>query len=353
MRILGIETSCDETAAAVVEMKRGKPRLLSNVVFSQMDLHKEFGGVVPEVAARSHLEIILPIVEKAIKRAKLGWEGIDGIAVTYGPGLPGAVLVGTTTAKTLALVKNKPLYAVNHVEGHVYANWLLPDAPKFPLLALIVSGLHSQLVLFKDHFDYKLLGQTQDDAVGEAFDKVARMLGLGYPGGPAIATIAKLGDADKYPFPKAKMQGKYDFSYSGLKTAVLRHLQKLVGKDYTFPSFEIAPLLQPQQIADTAASFQKAAVSVLVEATTLAYSEYKPRGVVIGGGAASNQELRKQLKRVLPPPAGGPIAYAPGHLCTDNAAMIATLGCFVANSPAGEKRPANPLTLETNPSLSM
>lgn len=373
MRILGIETSCDETAAAVVEMNYGKLQVLSNVVSSQVDLHKEFGGVVPEVAARSHIEIILPIVEKALSRAFSEerrkkkeensrtpysvlrysqfdpWDQIDGIAVTYGPGLPGAVLVGTTTARALALFKNKPLYAVNHVEGHVYANWLLPTTPVFPVLALIVSGLHSQLVLFQDHFKYNLLGQTQDDAVGEAFDKVSRMLGMGYPGGRAVAEAAKHGDVYKYTFPKARLEGLYDFSFSGLKTAVLRHLQKLVGKDssasWRIPSYTIAPLLSKQQVNDTAASFQRVAIETLVEVTLKAYEEFLPKTVVIGGGVASNRELRKLLRKQLPVK----INYAPAKLCTDNAAMIAALGCFVAK----DKKAADPLKLETVPSLSM
>jgi N6-L-threonylcarbamoyladenine synthase len=342
MIILGIESSCDETAAAIV--KDGH-ELLSNVVQSQIDIHKLYGGVVPEVAARSHIEVILAVIDKALTDAKIGWDDIDAIAVTYAPGLIGSLLIGAMAARTLALIKNKPLYAIHHVEGHVYANFLLDPQPKFPMLALIVSGLHSQLVLFKDHGDYKLLGQTQDDAVGEAFDKVARLLGLPYPGGPQISMAAEHGDPLAYKFPKARMQGKYDFSFSGLKTAVLRQTQALCGKSHDFPSTQLAALLTPQQRNDIAASFQHTAVQTLVDKTIQAFEEYSPTSVVIAGGAAANQELRKQLRerRAIP------IEYAPGNLCTDNAAMIASLAYYRHKLD----KPADPYTLEVVPSLSM
>lgn len=353
MKILGIESSCDETAAAVVEDGH---RLLSNVVRTQIDIHKVYGGVVPEVAARSHIEVINPVIEQALSDAHLTWYDIDGIAVTYAPGLSGSLLVGTLAARTIALQKNKPLYPIHHVEAHVYANFItdqanglsltLPGAqPQFPMLALIVSGGHSQLVLFKDHGNYELLGQTQDDAVGEAFDKVAKIIGLPYPGGPSIAKAAQAGDPNTYPLPKAKLQGRYDFSFSGLKTAVLRAVQHEVGVDTTFPSFELPRLLNDVQRANFAASFQKTAIETLVDKAERAFQDYSPASVVIAGGVAANQELRRQLQDRLPLP----IEYAPMELCTDNGAMIATLGCFY-----GEKMPpTSPLQLEVQPSLSM
>jgi N6-L-threonylcarbamoyladenine synthase len=346
VKVIGIETSCDETAAAVVEDGR---KILSNVVLSQIDLHQEFGGVVPEVAARSHIESILPVIQKALADAKTTWGKIDAIAVTHGPGLPGALLVGTMTARTLAWVKKKPLYGVNHVLAHVYANFLLPKPPEFPLLALIISGGHTELVLFGGHFDYQLLGQTQDDAVGEAFDKVAKLLGLDYPGGPAIAEAATSGNPQAFDLPRVYTEGKYDFSFSGLKTATLRHLQKLLGKPFDFPSFKIAPLLNKQQVADTAAVFQQTAINYLVAKTQAAYQQHQPKDLVIAGGVAANQLLRQQLKDSLP----ADINYAPIELCTDNAAMIAALGYFQANPPAGKPRPADPLKLESNPSLAL
>lgn len=353
MRILGIESSCDETAAAVVEDGH---RLLSNVVRTQIDIHKLYGGVVPEVAARSHIEVINPVIDQALTEANLTWDDIDGIAVTYAPGLLGSLLVGTLAARTIANQKNIPLYPIHHVEAHVYANFITNQAdgidlalpskqPEFPMLALIVSGGHSQLVLFRDHGDYELLGQTQDDAVGEAFDKVAKILGLPYPGGPSIAEAAKHGDPKKYQLPKAKLQGAYDFSFSGLKTAVLRAVQREVGVDTSFPSFELPARLNDTQRADFAASFQNTAIETLVDKAEKAFRDYSPASVVIAGGVAANQELRRQLQERLPLT----IEYAPMQLCTDNGAMIATLGCFYAE----RNQPTSPLSLEVQPSLSM
>lgn len=342
MKILGIESSCDETAAAVVEDGR---RLLSNVINSQIDIHAVYGGVVPEVAARSHIEVINPVINQALADAKCNWDDIDAIAVTYAPGLIGSLLVGTLAARTLAVLKNKPLYPIHHVEAHVYANFLNAQVPKFPMLALIVSGGHSQLVLFKAHGDYELLGQTQDDAVGEAFDKVAKILGLPYPGGPSIAAAALHGDAFRYTLPKAKLAGPYDFSFSGLKTAVLRAVQREVGVDFTFPSHELSGRLSDVQRVDFAASFQRIAVETLIDKTERAFRDHLPASVVIAGGVAANQELRRQLSERLPLA----IEYAPINLCTDNAAMIATLGYYYAQT----KAPADPLALEVIPSLSM
>ncbi len=388
MKVLGIETSCDETAAAVVEDGR---KLLSNVVNSQIDIHALYGGVVPEVAARSHIEVINPVINQALSDAELTWDDIDAIAVTYAPGLIGSLLVGTLAARTLAILKNKPLYPIHHVEAHVYANFItdqlnkptnttvlnrasrqvqveprrrlelglqmtsnsnisrfldLPSKqPEFPMLALIVSGGHSQLVLFHDHGKFELLGQTQDDAVGEAFDKVAKIIGLPYPGGPSIAKAALQGDPDKYPFPTAKLKGSYDFSFSGLKTAVLRAVQREVGVPVDFPSRELAARLDDVTRANFAASFQRTAVETMVGTTKRAFNDYSPRSVVIAGGVAANQELRRLLSQELPID----IEYAPINLCTDNGAMIASLGYYYAQ----HNQPIDPFSLEVVPSLSM
>ncbi len=344
MKILGIETSCDETAASVVEDGR---KILSNVVASQIDLHAKTGGVVPEIAARSHIEVMLPVVKRALKDAKLYWADIDGIAVTSGPGLLGSLLIGTLTAKTLAEIKHKPLYAINHVEAHAYANFLDTDTPpEFPILALIVSGGHTQLVLFKGHHDYKVLGITQDDAAGEAFDKVAKLLGLGFPGGPAIAQAALKGDESAYKLPQARLSTSiFDFSFSGLKTAVLRLAQNEAGLDFTAHSTEIAGKLSKKQVDDIAASFQKTVVDDLVNKTLKSFDKHSPESVIIAGGVAANQKLREELKQRLPID----INYAPMNLCTDNAAMIAALGYHYAKA----HKTTNPHDLEANPVLSM
>lgn len=355
MIILGIETSCDETAAGVVQ--DGK-RLLSNVVASSADLHVQYGGVVPEIAARSHIESIMQVIQQALDDAECSWDDIDAIAVTYGAGLNGSLLIGVMTARTLAIAKNKPLYAINHVEGHIYANFLTEASPKlsdytfpaqqplFPMLGVIVSGLHSQLVVWRGHFDYTLLGQTQDDAIGESFDKVARMLGQPYPGGYHVSKLASQGNPHAHQLPKAKMTNRYDFSFSGLKTAVLRLAQEQVGKDYSLPSIDLPGLLNDAQKADIAASFQRVACETMVDKVLMAYEEFSPKSVVIGGGVAASPELRRQLSERLPLP----IAYPDLKLCTDNGAMIAALGCYKAML----KRPlADPFTLEAAPNLSM
>ncbi|HET8689930.1 MAG TPA: tRNA (adenosine(37)-N6)-threonylcarbamoyltransferase complex transferase subunit TsaD [Candidatus Saccharimonadales bacterium] len=352
MLILGIESSCDETAAAVV---RDGHELLSNAVKSQIDIHAAYGGVIPEIAARSHIEVILPVIEKALADARVSWDDIDAMAVTHAPGLIGSLLVGSLAARTLAYIKQKPLYGIHHVEAHTYANFLTdgiklsipyPERqPDFPLLSLTVSGGHSQLVLFEGHGKYRLLGQTRDDAVGEAFDKVAKIIGLPYPGGPSIAKAAEAGNAQKYVLPKAKLQNPYDFSFSGLKTAVLRAVQRECGVDHTFPSFKLSERLDDVKRADFAASFQRVAVETLVDKTVKAYEEFQPKSVVIAGGVAANQELRRQLKDRLPTD----IAYAPMELCTDNGAMVAALGYYHATLRA----PDNPLSLSVVPSLSM
>lgn len=353
MYVLGIESSCDETAVSVV---RDGYILCSNVVASSLDLHAKYGGVIPEIAARSHIEAILPVIQQALDDANCSWDDIDAIAVTYGAGLLGSLLIGVLAARTLAITLQKPLYAVNHVEGHIYVNFLtdtslsgytLPSKqPEFPMLGVIVSGGHSQLVIWRDHFDYTLLGQTQDDAIGEAFDKVAKIIGLPYPGGINVSRKAEGGDPLAYQLPKARMAGKYDFSFSGLKTAVLRLAQEQVGKDYSLPSIELPGLLNERQKADIAASFQHVACETIVDKVMLAYEEFQPKSVVIGGGVAASLELRRQLSERLP----SPIEYTDLKLCGDNGAMIATLGYYKAILGA---QPTDPFTLEVAPNLSM
>lgn len=355
MNILGIETSCDETAASVVNISDSlECTLLSNVVATSMDLHAKYGGVVPEIAARSHIESIIPVIDEAV--ASIGWDNIDAIAVTKGAGLGGSLLIGVMTARTLAIVKDKPLYGVNHVEGHIYANFLtktkladykLPkSSPVFPLLGLIVSGGHSQLVLWRNHFDYSLLGRTQDDAIGEAFDKVAKIIGLPYPGGPSVGKKALDGDSNAFRLPKARMENRYDFSFSGLKTAVLRQAQAMIGEDYTFPSTKLPDRLSEAQKANIASTFQQIAIETVVDKTVMAFDEYKPASVVIGGGVASSPELRRQLAERLPID----IYYQDPRLMTDNGAMIATLGAFKAKL---DQPISDPYSLDITPNLSM
>lgn len=341
MNVLGVESSCDETAAAVVANGQ---QIISNVVNSQINIHKLYNGVVPEVAARSHLEVVIPVIDEAVQAAG-GWDQIDAIANTTMPGLIGSLLIGSLSARMLAIVKNKPYYPVHHVEAHVYANFLGDKAPSFPFLALIISGGHSQIVLFHDHGNYELIGQTADDAVGEAFDKVAKIIGLPYPGGPSIAEAAKNGDPHRFHFPKAHMHNKYDFSFSGLKTAVLREVQSTVGVDHTFPSTKLANKLDEQTRNDFAASFQQIACETLVDKLVMATNEFQPRSVVVAGGVAANQELRRQLIERLPIP----INFPTPALCTDNAAMVASLGYFKAQRTT----PTDPRHLEVIPSISM
>jgi N6-L-threonylcarbamoyladenine synthase len=350
MRVLGIESSCDETAAAVVE--DGKD-ILSNVVNSQIDIHKIYGGVVPEIAARSHIEVVDSVIDKALKDSGLSFNNIDAIAVTNGPGLIGSLLIGTLAARTIAEIKKIPLYSINHVEAHVYSNFVVKDQdgtllrqnqPTFPMLSLIVSGGHTQLVLFKNHGDYKILGQTQDDAIGEAFDKAAKILGLPYPGGPAISDSA-LSGSPVYKLPIAKVSGAYDFSFSGLKTAFLRLVQKECGVNYDFPSFKLHELINDKQKNDFAASFQDTAANTLVKRLLKAYENYSPSSVVLAGGVAANQKLREKIKDELP----CTLEYAPIKLCTDNAVMVASLGYF--HAIYGER--INPLDMRLYPSWSM
>ncbi len=335
MKILAIESSCDETAAAVVE---NGTKVLSSVVNSQVAIHAQFGGVVPEVAARSHVEAINPVINLALKQANLTWDDIDAIAVTDGPGLSGSLLIGTLAARTLAIVKNKPLYGVNHILSHFYANFLSNPKIEFPVLSLTVSGGHSQLVLFKNQFESEQLGTTTDDAVGEAFDKVAKIIGLGYPGGPEIERAAKDGQ-NVFKFTKPRTQNPYNFSFSGLKTAVLRQAQAQIGQDYTFPSFKIAEKLSEQDKLDLATSFQTTAIEILTEKTKLAYDQYQPKTVALAGGVSANKALRDSFTQTFPK-----LIMPEFQFCTDNAAMVGAQAYFWAQ----KHQPDNPYSLEIN-----
>ena len=345
MKILGIETSCDETAAAIVE---DGVRILSNVVVSQIDIFAEYGGVIPEVAARSHLEAMMPVVNKALSDAKCSWEDIDAIAVTYAPGLLGSLLIGTLTARTLAILHDKPLYAVHHLKSHVYANWLIPDmmkpstqAPQFPLLALVISGGHTQILYMPAHNKFEIIGTTHDDAVGECFDKVAKILGLPYPGGPSIAKAAISGNANKYKLPHPKV-AELDFSFSGLKTAVLRAVQKELNLPVSHPSYDLKNHLSEQQVADFAASFQKTAVEILCEKLALALEKHpETQSVVIAGGVSANKVLREAL----------PEAHFPAPtLSGDNGAMVAAAAYYETISGV---RPTDPYSLNIYPRISI
>lgn len=323
MNILALETSCDETAVAVI---KDGTEVLSNIVASQIEIHARYGGVVPEVAARSHIEVIIPVIEEALSEANCTWDNIDAIAVTKGPGLIGSLLVGVMTAKTLAIVKNKPLIGVNHIWAHAFAPFLTDNQPSFPFLALTVSGGHTALSLYHDDLSREVIGETLDDAAGEAFDKVAKLLGLPYPGGPAISRMAQKGNADAYKFPVAKLgKESCDFSFSGLKTAVLRQVMEITGTNPGTANIKKSYWLKPNIISDLAASFQKAVVDALIQQTHKAYIRYKPKAVVVGGGVASNQHLRQELSRIIP----GAI-FVPPVLCTDNASMIGALAFRMA-----------------------
>ncbi|NOX90435.1 MAG: tRNA (adenosine(37)-N6)-threonylcarbamoyltransferase complex transferase subunit TsaD [Calditrichaeota bacterium] len=309
MTVLGIETSCDETAAAVID----ENRVLSGIISSQ-EIHARFGGVVPELASRAHIRLIVPIVEKTLKDADLSLDELQGFAVTCGPGLVGALLVGLNFVKGLSLATGKPFIGVNHIEGHIYGNILSQKKVEFPIVFLIVSGGHTQLVLMEDHLKYRILGKTRDDAVGEAFDKGAKLLGLGYPGGPMIDKLAKTGDPEFAAFPRAMMKDdKFDFSYSGLKTALLVYLQKMSEEE------------KKKHLNDICASYQKAAVEVLVKKTVRAAKKFKAQRVALAGGVAANSLLRTWLGEVCQKE--GLELYLPDlKYCTDNAAMIARAG---------------------------
>ena len=311
-RILAIETSCDETAAAVIA---DGTQILSSVVASQSDLHARYGGVFPEVASRQHVEVIHAVVEEAMRAAHLGFDDLDCVAVTRGPGLVGSLLVGVNMAKGLAVSRNLPLLGINHIEGHIYSLWLTEDAPhiRFPLVTLVVSGGHTDLFLMTDHGHYQLLGATLDDAAGEAFDKVGRLLGLPYPGGPAIDKASEHGSPTTFRFPRAVMDVEhgYDFSFSGLKTAVMRQTSQYHSTD-TMP------------VADIAAGFQAAVVEALVEKTAAAAEEFGATAVHIAGGVSANRALRAAMRARLEIP----VRFPPMALCTDNAAMIGAAAHF-------------------------
>ena len=336
-RILGIETSCDETAAAVVENGR---HVLSNVVASQEAIHAKYGGIFPEVASREHVKRIYTVVDEALQQAHLDLNDIDAIAVTRGPGLPGSLVVGVNMAKGLALGSGKPLIGVNHLEGHLYSAWLDPAddeddqaaPPSFPLLALIVSGGHTELALIDKHLSYQRLGGTLDDAAGEAFDKIARLLELGYPGGPAIQKAAEGGDPAAFDFPRAWLEGTWDFSFSGLKTAVLHKVRdlKLAALREEGEDVDVIPMVQVDDAeielptADLAASFQAAVVDVLVTKTRFAAQEYEVKELIVAGGVSANKALRERITEDAP----GRVHIPQMVYCTDNAAMIASAGYF-------------------------
>jgi N6-L-threonylcarbamoyladenine synthase len=318
MKILGIESSCDETAASVVE---DGSIIYSSKIASQIEIHARYGGVVPEVASRQHMLAIIPIIEQAMAEAKVDWKNLDAVAVTKGPGLAGSLLVGVNTAKSIALAHKLPLIGVNHLEGHIYANWLTDSNICFPVICLIVSGGHSDLVLMKKHGDYTLLGRTRDDAAGEAFDKVARILGLGYPGGPVIQRAAEKGTAI-IKLPHAWLEGTNAFSFSGIKTALLRLVQggKISMEDVLKDGLP--------SICDAAASFQKAVVEVLVAKTVSLAREQGVSQILLAGGVAANKVLRQHLIDSSP----FPVSIPPIDLCTDNAAMIAACAYYRCQS---------------------
>ncbi|PKN99202.1 MAG: tRNA (adenosine(37)-N6)-threonylcarbamoyltransferase complex transferase subunit TsaD [Chloroflexi bacterium HGW-Chloroflexi-4] len=316
VRVLGIESSCDETAASVVENGRC---MRSNVIATQIDLHKQYGGVFPEVASRQHILSIYPVIDEALQRAHMSLENIDAIAVTRGPGLAGSLVVGMNAAKGMAFGRNLPLVGVNHLEGHIYSSWIYPaetpqppPEPEFPLLALLVSGGHTELNLITDHLHYQRLGATLDDAAGEAFDKVARLVGLPYPGGPSVQKAAAEGNPTAFDFPRSRMDGTWNFSFSGIKTAVLRVVRKLQEENKILP------------VDDLAASFQACAVDVLFTKTMKAAREFNVKAIVVAGGVSANRALREAFQGQTE----FPVHIPPLSLCTDNAAMIAAAGYY-------------------------
>jgi len=341
MIILGIETSCDETAAAVIQATGDEKSphfdIISNIVSSQVKLHAEFGGIIPNLAAREHTKNIIPVVEESLAKANVDRAKIDLIAVTRGPGLIPALLVGTSAAKTLAYSWEKPIVGVNHMEGHIYANWLENSDIKFPALCLTVSGGHTELVLMKCHKNFELIGKTRDDAVGEAFDKAARLLGLGYPGGPAISKASEEGIAGKFSLPRPMLNsGDFDFSFSGIKTAV----RTLV---------EAQNSSQEEIINNIAAEFQQASIDVLAQKTMKASEQTNPQTIILAGGVAANKELRKQLGEAIKHKFPNIRYLIPAiHFCTDNAAMIAIAGYFHKDTATNK-----PWDIETDANISI
>lgn len=331
--ILGIESSCDETAAAVLQRDEHGIKVLSNIVASSSELQATFGGVIPEQAAREQLKSIIPVIETAIKKSGIEIKDIDAIAVTYGPGLIGSLLIGVETAKVLAEIWGKPLIPINHLIGHFYANWILDEktkevtVPKFPCIGLLVSGGHSDLVLFKDHIEYEYLGGTRDDAAGECFDKSARLMGLPYPGGPEISKLALKGDASKISLPKPMIDsGDFDFSFSGLKTAVWNYIKK--NPEY--------------KKEDLAAAVEKTIIDVLIKKTIGAANKYGISEIMVAGGVAANENLSAGLRRFHHVMVRNPQKI----FCTDNGAMIAAAGFFA-------KETVNPVELQANPNLNL
>ncbi len=330
--ILGIESSCDETAAAVV--KNGR-EVLSNIISSQIVIHRKFGGVVPEIASRKHIENIMPVIDAALTEAKVALENIDAVAVTYGPGLVGALLVGLSAAKSLAWATDKPLIGVNHLEGHVFANFLADASLEPPFMALVVSGGHTALLKVTGYNSFELLGQTRDDAAGEAFDKIARVMGLPYPGGPEIERLALTGDAAAMHFPLAKLDKPYEFSFSGLKSAVINYLhnQEQAGREV--------------KRADVAASFQKAVVDALVKQAVQAMRATGYKKIVLAGGVSANKTLQATLAEAMRG-IGAELVHPTPILCTDNAVMIACRGYFMYRAGM-----SSPLSLNAVPSLKL
>lgn len=316
VRILAIESSCDETAAAVLENGRV---LLSSVIASQIEIHQQYGGVFPEVASRQHVRTVYSIVDMALQQAHMSLDNMDAIAVTRGPGLAGSLVVGMNMAKGIALGKRLPLIGVNHLESHIYSAWLYqdetpnpPEPPEFPILALLVSGGHTELIIMKDHLVYQRLGGTLDDAAGEAFDKIARLFGLAYPGGPSIQNAAQTGNKNGFNFPRAKLEGSWDFSFSGVKTSVLRTVRDLEKSGRPLPIFDLA------------ASFQESVVDILFQKTIQAAKEFKVKNIIVAGGVSANQSLRERFMSQKE----FPVFIPPLKYCTDNAAMVAAAGYY-------------------------
>ncbi len=330
MIILGIETSCDETGAGVIETENKKVKLLKNVVVSSLPLHAKSGGIIPEIAAREQIKYIIPVIEKALVKKP------DAIAVTYGPGLMGSLLVGIETAKTLSFIWKKPIVPVNHLMGHIYANWIEQKSEiEFPALALVVSGGHTDLVLMKGHEKIKWLGGTRDDAAGEAFDKIGRLLGLPYPGGPAIEKAAEKGNPKAFNFPRPMIDSNdFDFSFSGLKTAVLRETSFLTSR----PTSNLSSL-----IPDLSASVQQAIVDVLIKKTLRAAQKFNAKSILLGGGVAANTSLRENFKfQISNFKLNAKFFVPPKSLCTDNGAMIAAAAFFNFKPQKWQKLSANP-----------
>lgn len=362
MVILGIESSCDETAAAVLKKDNNRITILSNIVTSSAPLQAKYGGVIPEQAAREQIKSMIPVIETALHEARITPSELDSIAVTYGPGLIGSLLVGVETAKTLSIIWQKPLIRINHLLGHLSANWIGDKIPAFPCLGLLVSGGHTDLVLFKNHGQYEYLGGTRDDAAGECFDKCARLLNLPYPGGPQISKLAKKGNPQAFNLPRPMIDSKdFDFSFSGLKTAVAnllnnspvilstaKNLSRMrdTSNKLRDPS-PASPDQDDKTLADLAASIEQAIVDVLVTKTITAVQKYKVEDVIVAGGVAANQKLTRDLRfKIEELGMNIKLHIPPVELCTDNAAMIAAAAFF-------EKPVKNPLSLQADPNLSL